>query len=59
MNQPWTIISLLEKDNSRLGKEDIIKVNKSNKEFLAGCKLALDPMVTFGLKQIPEKKGIL
>jgi DNA ligase 1 len=56
MNQPWTIISLLEKDNSRLGKEDIIKVNKSNKEFLAGCKLALDPMVTFGLKQIPEKK---
>jgi DNA ligase 1 len=55
MNQPWNIIQLLEDDNSRLGKESIILANKSNTEFFAGAKLALDSMITFGLKQIPEK----
>ena len=56
MNQPWQIISDLELHNARTNKEQIIDANKSNKEFLAGCRLALDPMITFGLKQIPEKK---
>ena len=56
MNQPWQIISDLEADNARTNKEQIIDVNKSNKEFLAGARLALDSMITFGLKQIPEKK---
>lgn len=56
MNQPWQIISELEADNARTNKEQIIDVNKSNKEFLAGARLALDSMITFGLKQIPEKK---
>jgi DNA ligase 1 len=55
MNQPWNIIQLLEDDNSRLGKEQIIEVNKSNTDFFAGARLALDSMITFGLKQIPEK----
>jgi len=57
MNQPWNIIQLLEDDNSRLGKESIILANKSNTEFFAGARLALDSMITFGLKQIPEKTG--
>jgi DNA ligase-1 len=52
------VISALETHNSRLDKEAIIEVqmNEKNDEFFAGCRLALDPMVTFGLKQIPEKK---
>lgn len=57
MNQPWQIIKLLESDNSRTGKEQILEANKSNTEFFAGSRLALDSMVTFGLKQIPEKTG--
>ena len=48
----------LESHNSRLDKEAIIlEISKEgNDEFFAGCRLALDPMITFGLKQIPEKK---
>lgn len=55
MNQPWQIISDLELHNARTNKEQIIDANKSNKEFLEGCRLALDSMITFGIKQVPEK----
>ena len=48
----------LESHPSRLNKEAIILAiaQEGNGEFFAGCRLALDPMITFGLKQIPEKK---
>ena len=48
----------LETHNSRLDKEAIIKViaEDGNDEFFEGCRLALDPMITFGVKQVPEKK---
>ena len=47
----------LESHPSRLNKEAIIEAiaQEGNDEFFAGCRLALDPMITFGLKQIPEK----
>ena len=47
----------LESHPSRLNKEAIIEViaQEGNDEFFHGCRLALDPMITFGLKQIPEK----
>jgi len=56
MQLPWQVIDQLEADNSRLGKEAIIKAvaEAGNDTFFAGCRLALDPMVTFGLKQVPE-----
>jgi DNA ligase 1 len=48
----------LESHNSRLDKEAIIEAiaKEGNDEFFHGCQLALDSMITFGLKQIPEKK---
>ena len=48
----------LESHPSRLNKEAIILAiaQEGNSEFFQGCRLALDPMITFGLKQIPEKK---
>ncbi len=54
----YAVISSLEDHASRLNKEAIILVQAEagNKEFFEGCRLALDPMITFGLKQIPEKK---
>jgi DNA ligase-1 len=57
MDKPWQVISDLEKHASRLNKEAIIQVQAEagNNEFFEGCRLALDPMITFGLKQIPEK----
>ena len=58
MREPWEIICELEADNSRLAKEAIIKVvaEQGNNKFFEGCRIALDPMITFGLKQIPEKQ---
>ena len=48
----------LESHPSRLNKEAIILAiaEEGCKEFFEGCRLALDPMITFGLKQIPEKQ---
>ena len=59
MNNPWDIIVELEADNSRLAKEDIIKREAldGNDEFFAGCRLALDAMTTFGIKQVDTKTG--
>ena len=59
MSDPcYLVISTLEDHPSRLNKEAIIlaQAEAGNKQFFEGCRLALDPMITFGLKQIPEKK---
>jgi len=57
MNNPWNIIQELEADNSRLVKEAIIarEAVAGNDEFFAGCRLALDSMITFGVKQVDTK----
>lgn len=59
MDKPWQVISSLEDHNLRTNKEQIIaaQANASNSEFFEGCKLALDSMVTFGVKQVPERQG--
>lgn len=55
--QPWNVIQELEIDNSRLAKEEIIRreLNSNNNIFFEGVRLALDNLITFGLKQIDEK----
>ena len=53
MSEPWEIIKILESDNSRLFKEKIIAENLQSKQFQNGLKMCLDPLVTFGVKQIP------
>jgi len=58
MSDPcYQVIRDLETHNLRTNKEEIIlaQANAGNDEFFDGCRLALDPMITFGLKQIPEK----
>ena len=59
MNNPWNIIQELEADNSRLAKEAIVarEAEAGNDEFFAGCRLALDSMTTFGIKQVLTKEG--
>ena len=58
MDQPWQVISALEIHNLRTNKEQIIEaqVQAQNTEFFEGCKLALDSMITFGIKQVLESK---
>lgn len=57
MKTPADIIIELESDNSRLFKESILKreMEANNDEFFQGLSLALDNLVTFGVKQIPER----
>ena len=51
--KPWHIIQKLESDNSSLFKQSVIKENIDNDVFVAGARLALDPLVTYGVKQVP------
>ena len=55
----YSVIKELESNNSRLFKEDVIKreAEEENIDFFEGCQLALDPMVSFGVKQVPERSG--
>lgn len=58
MSDPcYRVIGDLEVHPSRLNKEAIIlaQAEFGNDEFFFGCRTALDPMITFGLKQIKEK----
>lgn len=50
---PWNIIQALESDNSTLAKQQILKDNIDNATFIAGSTMCLDPLVTFGVKQVP------
>ena len=56
MNNPWKIIKELESDNSRLFKEGVVENNLNNLDFQEGLSMCLDPLVTFGVKQIPESE---
>ena len=53
MNNPWNVIQKLESDNSSLFKQSVIKDNLDNVLFIEGAKMCLDPLVTFGVKQVP------
>ena len=61
--RPWEIIQKLESDNSRLFKESVVADNIISEEFTVGLQYALDPLVTFGVQQVPtsdsDGKGIL
>ena len=56
--QPQEVISKLEADNSRLAKEKVLleAMEEGLNEFFEGVRMALDPLVTFGVKQVPESK---
>lgn len=53
------VIRSLENHSSRLNKEDIIlaQAEMNNTEFFKGVRLALDPMITFGVKKVPSHSG--
>ena len=59
--QPQAIIEKLEADNSRLAKEQVIleAMEEGIPEFFEGVRMALDPLVTFGVKQVPERTDVL
>jgi len=56
MIEPWKIIVELESDNSRLFKEGVIEDHLNNEVLQEGLVMCLDPLVTFGVKQVPESE---
>lgn len=58
--QPDFIIRQLEQHDSRLDKEAILKdaVNEKLDAFFEGIRMALDPMITFGIKKVPIKESV-
>ena len=58
--QPDFLIRQLEMHNSRLDKEAIIQAahDEGLPEFFEGLRMALDPLWTFGVKQVPTKEEI-
>jgi len=54
-----TIIKEIESNNSRLFKEEIIRreIENDNTNFFTGCRMALDPLITYGVKQVPEAEA--
>ena len=59
--QPEVIIERLEADNSRLAKEAVIleAMEEGLEQFFEGVRMALDPLITFGVKQVPERSDVL
>lgn len=60
MQTPYTLVSNLEATNSVLDKKRIIvdAANENNHEFFDGFRLAYDPLITFGVKKVPERTGV-
>ena len=59
--QPQDIIARLEADNSKLAKQAIVleAMQEGLDEFFEGITMALDPLVTFGVKKVPERSDVL
>jgi DNA ligase-1 len=59
--QPQTIIERLEADNSKLAKQAILleAMQEGLDEFFEGITMALDPLVTFGVKAVLERSDVL
>src|SRR6056300_1442857 len=59
--QPDAIIRQLEIHPSRLNKEAIIQAahDEGLPEFFEGLSMTLDALVTFGVKQVPERSDVL
>ena len=56
MLEPWKIIVELESDNSRLFKESVVEAHLNDKIFQEGLIMCLDPLITFGVKQVPQSE---
>ena len=52
----YRVIGSLEDHASRLNKEQILELQarEGNDELFRGIRAALDPMITYGVKQVPE-----
>ena len=59
MSDCFRVISALEEHTSRINKEQILEAEAAanNVELFAGIRMALDSLITFGIKKVPIKKS--
>lgn len=57
MIKPWELILLLERDNSRLYKEDMLSQYIDDEELVKGLQYCLDNMITFGVADVPTSQA--
>jgi DNA ligase-1 len=59
MSDCFRVIAALEEHSSRINKEQILEAEAvaDNIELFAGMRMALDALITFGVKQVPVKKS--
>lgn len=57
--KPWDVIDEMEWNNARTHKEGIVQreAERGNDAFFQGCRWALDSTITFGVRQVDEKRG--
>lgn len=58
MKNPWTILAEIAATDSKNEKQSLLKVvaEEGNDTFFKGIRVALDPMITLGVKKVPESK---
>jgi DNA ligase-1 len=58
MSDCFRVIAALEEHASRINKEQILEAEAvaDNTELFAGMRMALDALITFGVRQVPVKK---
>ncbi len=54
--KPWELIQLLERDNSRIYKEDLLGLHINDEGLIQGLQYCLDNMITFGVADIPTSQ---
>lgn len=54
--EPWKLIQLLERDNSRLYKEDMLSQYIDDEGLVKGLLYCLDNMITFGVADVPTSQ---
>jgi DNA ligase-1 len=59
MISPADIIALIASDNSKLHKEAVLysEAAAGNRKLFDGLNLCYNPLITFGIKQVPEKES--
>ena len=59
MSNCFQVITALEQHPSRINKEQILEAEavSDNTELFAGMRMALDALITFGIRQVPIKKS--
>jgi DNA ligase-1 len=58
MNKPWTVLAKITANDSKLAKQTFLlqEAIAGNDDLFRGIRIAYDPMLTLGVKKVPESK---